>query len=134
MLGKTKGYYLITSIPLAENYEFAKEEGYYKKSIEDKEKFINSAYVVRTKAIYKDFIFELFQNENLKKEKKVRLYLNNLDFDAYDYFGFPYRKDDANIVVQEDELEEIWEERTPLSRFPFKVDKVKYIKKEGRYL
>jgi hypothetical protein len=58
--------------------------------------------------------------------------LNNLDFDAYDYFGFPYRNDDASIVVEEDELEEIWEERTPLARFPFKVDKIKYLKKRSK--
>tara|TARA_R110002049_G_scaffold245376_1_gene419309 strand:- start:540 stop:980 length:441 start_codon:yes stop_codon:yes gene_type:complete len=100
----------------------------------DANKKIGSAYVVRTKAKYQGFVFTIFQNKALKDEHKVRLKLNNLDFDAYDYYGFPYRKDDASIVVQEDELEEIWEERTPLARFPFKVDKIKYIKKEGKFL
>jgi hypothetical protein len=93
---------------------------------------IQSGYFVRTKARYKDFIFELFQNENLKSEHKVQLDLDNLDFDAYDYFRFPYRNDDASILVEEDELEEIWEERTPLARFPFKVDKIKYLKKRSK--
>ncbi len=90
---------------------------------------IQSGYFVRTKAKYKGFIFELFQNENLKKENKIRLYLNNLDFDAYDYFGFNYRNDEANITVNISEIDEIWEERERLSRFPFKVDKIKYLKK-----
>lgn len=93
---------------------------------------IQSGYFVRTKASYKDFIFELFQNEKLKDEHKVRLKLNNLDFDAYDYFGFPYRNDDASIEVNEEELEEIWEERSRLASFPFKVDKIKYLKKRSK--
>ncbi|SHI38421.1 hypothetical protein [Pseudozobellia thermophila] len=95
---------------------------------------IQSGYFVRTKAKYKDFTFELFQNEALKNDYKVRLKLNNLDFDAYDYFGFPYRNDDASIEVNEEELEEIWEERKPLARFPFKTEKIKFIKKEGEFL
>ncbi|MRX62932.1 hypothetical protein [Maribacter luteus] len=134
MLSKTKGFYLITSNPLAENCDFNKKDGYYEKSIGDREKSIKSAYIVHTKAKYKDFVFTISQDEVLKDEHKVRLNLNTLDFAAYDYFGFPYRKDDASIVVQEDEIEEIWEERTPLARFPFKVDKIKYIKKEGKFL
>lgn len=95
---------------------------------------IQSGYFVLTKARYNGFVFELIQDTALEDENKVRLYLDNLDFAAYDYFGFPYRKDDASIVVQEDELEEIWEERTRLARFPFKVDKIKYIKKESNFL
>lgn len=92
---------------------------------------IESAYIVRTKAKYKSFVFTTFQNENLKKEGKVGLYLDNLDFDAYDFFGFNYRNDDAQIIVEISELEEIWEERKRLSNFPFKVDKVKILKSKN---
>ncbi|WP_209401676.1 hypothetical protein [Pseudozobellia sp. WGM2] len=93
-----------------------------------------SAYFVRTYCMYKGFKLFVSQTSMLKEQKKVRLNLNNLDFAAYDYFGFPYRKDDASIVINENELEEIWEERERLARFPFKVEKIKYIKKEGDFL
>ena len=134
MLSKTKGFYLIAYNDMAEKYEFSKVDGYYEKSIGEKEKSISSAYIVRTKAKYKEFNFTVFENEDLKKENKIRLYLDSLDFNAYDYFGFSYRNDDACIDVYEDDLEEVWEERTPLARFPFKVDKIKYIKKGGNIL
>ncbi|SHE64226.1 hypothetical protein SAMN03080594_101849 [Arenibacter palladensis] len=55
----------------------------------DANKKIGSAYVVRTIAKYQGFVFTIFQNKALKDEHNVRLKLNNLDFPAYDYFGFP---------------------------------------------
>ncbi|MGX1927886.1 hypothetical protein [Flagellimonas sp. 2504JD4-2] len=89
-------------------------------------KKIQSASRVRTKAKYKGFTFSLHENSKLEKGK-VRLWLDSLDFEAYDHFGFNYRED-ANIEVDVDELDEIWEEREKLSKFPFKVEKIKYLK------
>ncbi|SIS40323.1 hypothetical protein SAMN05421766_101572 [Zobellia uliginosa] len=134
LLDTLKGWKLITSNDKAREYGFTKSGTKYSKIIEIEDKDLITAFTVRTKAKYNGFHFTLFQNENLKEENKVRLYLENLDFEAYDHFGFPYRNDDASIEVNEEELEEIWEERKPLSQFPFKAEKIKFIKKEGEFL
>lgn len=128
MLGKKGGFYLITNNPASVKYGFDSKNGYYEKSIEKKDKSITSAYMVRTKTKYKGFVFTISQNDDLKNNNMVRLFLDNLDFEAYDYFNLPYRDDEANIIVDVSELNEIWEEREPLSTFPFKIDKIKYLK------
>jgi len=89
-------------------------------------KKIQSAFRVRTKAKYKNFTFDLQVSDALR-EGKVLLWLNALDFEAFDYFGFNYR-DEANIEVEIDKIDEIWEEREKLSEFPFKAEKIKYLK------
>ncbi|WP_273274430.1 hypothetical protein [Maribacter polysiphoniae] len=131
MLGSDKGFYLIAYDKSAVRSGFESRDGFFEKKITRRDPSVNSAYIVRTKAMYKGFTFTIFQNEKLRANHKVRLNLNNLDFDAYDHFGFPYRNDDASIEVKEEELEEIWEERERLAQFRFKVDKIKHIKKRS---
>ena len=89
-------------------------------------KKIQSAYSVRTKAKYKDFTFDLQVSDTLQKGK-VLLWLTPHDFEAFDYFGFNYREE-ANIEMEIDKIDEIWEEREKVSSFPFKVEKIKYLK------
>lgn len=132
LLNTLKGWKLVTSNDNAREYGFIKNSATYSKILEKRDKNLFTAYLVRTKGKYKDFVFTIFQNKRLKDEHKVRLKLNNLDFEAYDYFGFPYRNDDASIEINEEELEEIWEERSRLASFPFKVDKIKYLKKRSK--
>ena len=46
--------------------------------------------------------------------------------------------DDRRIEVEYEkfmqEVEDIWEERTPIEGFKFDVEPIKYLKKDGKYL
>ena len=89
---------------------------------------ISTAFEVITKAKYKGHIFQVTENKVVVDDDKITLFLNNLDFEAYDMFGFNYRNDNANILVQVKDLESIWEERKPLLDFIFNIDPIYYIK------
>lgn len=52
-------------------------------------------------------------------------------FESFDKLGLNHRDDNTHYWVKEDELDEIWEEREKVSGFKFKVEKIKYIKKEN---
>ena len=93
-----------------------------------KESEVSSAFCVITRAKYQSHIFQLTENRLVSNGEEIAIFLNNLDFEAYDKFGFNYRNDNANISVKVGDLEEIWEEREPLLDFSFEVDRVYYLK------
>ncbi|MDF9800469.1 hypothetical protein OKW21_005732 [Catalinimonas alkaloidigena] len=101
----------------------------YFKYIERNE--VLSAFHLITKAKYQGDVYQLTENRVVSNEDKVTLFLDNLDFAAYDKFGFNYRDDNANISVKVSLLEEIWEEREPLLNFSFEVDQIQYLKKSN---
>jgi len=49
-------------------------------------------------------------------------------FESFDKLGLYHRDDNAHYWIKEVELGEIWERREKISRFPFKAEKIKYIK------
>jgi hypothetical protein len=90
-----------------------------------------SAFNVITKAKYKGHDFQITINKLVADDDDIVLFLNNLDFKAYDLFGFNYRDDNANITVRVKELEIVWEEREPLLDFPFNEPEKVYLKRKG---
>jgi hypothetical protein len=89
---------------------------------------VAAAFQVITKAKYQGHIFQVTENRFVSDDDQIILFLNNLDFEAYDMLGFNYRNDNANISVKVKDIEAIWEEREPLLDFSFTMDKIYYIK------
>jgi hypothetical protein len=89
---------------------------------------VSAAFQVITKAKYRGHTFQMIENKFVSDDDEAKLFLNNLDFDAYDMFGFNYRDDNANISVKVKDLDAVWEERQPLLDFPFASNKIYYIK------
>lgn len=88
-----------------------------------KRKDINSAFQVRTYCVYKDFKYQITDN---LKDQKFRIWplaeaQNHLqDFQRHGY--------DPVYEIAETDITSIWEEREPLLDFPFKVEKIIYLK------
>lgn len=85
---------------------------------------IDSAFYVNTYCIYKGF---KFQATNILSNGYIRIW-HSIEAQKHfkDYARHGY---DPHVEVNEIELEEIWEERTPIEGFDFDVDSVFYIKR-----
>lgn len=84
---------------------------------------IHSAFNVLTYCTYKGLKFqatEIFINN------KVRIWPS---IEAQEYFGdYPKHGYDPHLDIEESELKEIWEIRTPIEGFKFDVEPIFYIK------
>lgn len=116
-------------------YEQLKEMGFVKynefvsfKII--KREDIPSAYKVVTYCNYKGWKYWL---ENIRNGT---VYLSP-ELETKSHLGL-HLYDDRRIEVEYEkfmeEVEEIWEERTPIGGFKFDVEPIHYIKKDGKYL
>jgi hypothetical protein len=87
---------------------------------------IDSAFSVLTYCNYKGF---KFQATEISGNIKIRIWPSSeaqIHFKDYSKQGY-----DPHLDVEESELEEIWEVRTPIDGFRFDVDSIFYIKRNG---
>ena len=86
--------------------------------------YIQSAYYVSTYCRYKGFKCQLLGIEN-----KVASLNSLIEYQSMskDHAKHGY---DPKLEVDENELEEIWEEREPIKGFKFDVEPICYIKKK----
>jgi hypothetical protein len=84
---------------------------------------VDSAFNVFTYCTYKNF---KFQATEIFKNNKIRIWPS---IEAQSYFGDYSRHGyDPYLDIEESELEEIWEERTPIEGFKFVAEAIFYIK------
>ena len=84
---------------------------------------IDSAFNVITYCSYKNF---KFQATEISKNNKIRIWPS---IEAQSHFGDYTRHGyDPYLDVEESELVEIWEERSPIEGFKFDVESIFYIK------
>lgn len=90
-----------------------------------------SAFKVSNYCLYKGLKFFIDNsNEN-------ELLLRPASADAEIFLGFKpysYQASEASIVIDIENVSEIWEEREPIEGFKFDVDSIKYLKKNGKWL
>jgi hypothetical protein len=87
---------------------------------------IDSAFNVFTYCTYKNFKFQV---TDISKNNKVRIWPS---IEAQSYFGdYARHGHDPHLDVEKGELEEIWEERSPIEGFKFDVNPIFYIKSNG---
>jgi hypothetical protein len=86
---------------------------------------IESAFEVSTLCTYKGFKFflEILLNNGLYRIRPLSE--AQIHFRDYEHHGY-----DPIYEVEENELEEIWEERKPIDKFVFDVEPIVYIKKK----
>jgi hypothetical protein len=122
-------------IDRGKNFEFLREMGFVKYNdsisyIKLKRENIESAYKVRTRCIYNGWGYEI---ENIIYGKAIL----GPELETKSHLGL-HVYDDKRIEVEYnnfiEEVDEIWEERTPIKGFKFDVEPVHYIKKDGKYL
>ena len=90
---------------------------------------IQSAYRVSVWADYKGFICSVY-------EMKDHDIVNMAPSIEYEIMSGDHTKPgyDPQLNVKESELDDIWEERTPINGFKFDVEPIVYLKKDGVWL
>lgn len=92
-----------------------------------KESITNAFYVV-TYVKYLGFSFFL---ENIFEGKFI---LRPLEEAMKHFKDYPKQGYDPVYEATEEEITDIWEERTPIKGFKFDIKPIQYIKKDGKYL
>ena len=121
---------ILSEDPKYIRFGFEKEGDFYVKKLMVDENYDYSAYEVSTYCNYKNclYYFENIWNgivilsPELETKKKLGLHIYDDRRIEIDYNKF------INNV------EDIWEERTPIEGFKFDVEPIHYIKKDGKYL
>jgi hypothetical protein len=124
MYHSQNGWNVISNNVALLKYGFIKKEGYFYKKINENQNI--TAFTKNTFCTYKKGLYEIgniFQGKvilfpDLETKRKLGIYIN----------------DDNSIDVNYDkfieEVEEIWEERTPIEGFKFDVEPIYYIKRK----
>ena len=90
---------------------------------------IQSAYRVSVWADYKGFIcsvYEMKDHDIVNMAPSIEYEIMSGDHTKHGY--------DPQLNVKESELDDIWEERTPINGFKFDVEPIVYLKKDGVWL
>jgi len=97
----------------------------------DKEK-IESAYRLETIAEVDGFSMQIGNYVDGRYSL-----MPNQDKDAATYFGLEYDRSNGMynaIWMKDEEIENIWEVRSPIEGFPYKTEKIVYLKMYGQWL
>ena len=109
-------------------YGFIKEDSFFIKTFELDKAHCQSAYYVDTYGNYKGYKCQILgiNNNLVSLNPSIEYQAMSKDHAKHGY--------DPQLVVNESEIDEIWEERKPIEGFKFDVEPIKYLKKDGKYL
>lgn len=133
MISVSGGYEFFTIDDyIIQKYNFKEKKSLYSDSVSYRlsaKKYTNiRGYNVNTYCFFKGIVFFV---ENYSERKFI---LRPLE-EAMKYFkDFPRHGYDPIYEATEEEISDIWEERTPIDGFKFDVEPIVYLKKDGVWL